>query len=243
MWVGLSKSAEGLNTAKIWERERIPSRWPLDFSCNIGSSWFFSRPPWTGTLALLGLQPALPPCQFWTCQPPWSCKPIPYKKISFSLCTILLVLFLWRVLTNTMDICQDYWHQILYLMQIMAVASHQTDDFLILHCHTLKIKIKCEFHLRMSFMKQKKVLILWNLDPRVPIFLRVCVTMGSLHKALLLHTMVVSRKALLLWSCKLSWLLFFFLMEHYLYLKNGQNQIYGYQRGKGEERDKLGVWD
>ena len=93
---------------------------------NVGGSHPISRrldieqedqPLWTGgnapvdwlwtpsiPLAPLGLQSASPYYKFWTCQSPQLCEPIAYNKPLSIYTHILLVLFLCRILTNTVGL-------------------------------------------------------------------------------------------------------------------------------------------
>ena len=66
---------------------------------------------WTSTapLALLGLQSASPQCSFYTHQPIYSHKAVPYNKSPSLYVHILLVLFLWETQTNT-DFGTGKWH-------------------------------------------------------------------------------------------------------------------------------------
>ena len=57
----------------------------------------------------LGLQSASPHCSFYTHQPIYSHKPVPYNKSPSLHAHILLVLFLWETQTNT-DFGTMKWH-------------------------------------------------------------------------------------------------------------------------------------
>lgn len=72
---------------------------------------------------------------------------------------------------------------------------------------------KGHFYLRVSWMKQEKWLILLNIDPQVYIILILCELIGSMHKALLLHTEIhdcLKEKAIVYLPWPVTWISGFF---------------------------------
>ena len=91
MWMGLLLKAEGLpeKSLRFSDEEGILPPDASSVSCNISSS--------------LGLPPADLPCKTHTCQFPLPPPHNPPKFLNFFLSPslILLILFLWKTITNT----------------------------------------------------------------------------------------------------------------------------------------------
>ena len=105
MWVGLIQWVEGLKRTRLQSPER-EGILPSDSSCNINSS--------------LALKPADLPHKCQNCMSQ-------FLKINGCVCLythVLLVLFLWRTLTNR-DIFSEQWQTLLICTYVFAVIHLQ----------------------------------------------------------------------------------------------------------------------